>query len=78
MKFPGDAPKRKVIKTFKALGFKILREGNHISMIRENPDGTKTLLTMLNHNRVKGFTLRIICRQSGISREEFLKIYKKV
>ena len=78
MKFPRDAPKRKVIKTFEKLDFKIVRVGNHISMVRENPDGSKTPLTMPNHKRVKGSTLRTICRQSGISREEFLKIYEKV
>jgi hypothetical protein len=52
--------------------------GNHISMIRENPDGSKTPLTMPNHKRIKGSTLRTICRQAGIPREEFLKVYKKV
>lgn len=77
MKFPKDAPKRKVIKTFEILGFKAIREGNHISMVRENPDGTKTPLTMPGHKRIKGSTLRTICRQAGIQREEFLKAYKK-
>ena len=78
MKFPRDAPKDKVIKTFETLGFNIIRVGNHISMIRENPGRSKTPLTMPNHNRIKGSTLRIICRQSRISREEFLKIYEIV
>ena len=78
MKFPRDTPKRKVVKTFEKLGFKIVRVGNHISMIRENPDGSKTPLTMPSHKRIKGSTLRTICRQSGISREEFLEIYKRV
>jgi predicted RNA binding protein YcfA (HicA-like mRNA interferase family) len=78
MKFPKDAPKRKVVKTFEILGFKVVRVGNHISMIRENPDGSKTPLTMPNHKRIKGSTLRTICRQAGIPREEFLKVYKKV
>jgi len=30
-KFPVDAPKAKVVKAFEALGFCIVREGNHIS-----------------------------------------------
>ncbi|MDD2666494.1 MAG: hypothetical protein PHD13_05660 [Methanocellales archaeon] len=35
MKFPRDAPKRKVIKTFENLGFRIFRMGEHILMVRE-------------------------------------------
>jgi len=77
MKFPRDLPKRKVIKTFETLGFKIVRVGNHISMVRENPDGSKTPLTMPNHERIKGSTLRTICREAKIPREEFLKGYER-
>jgi predicted RNA binding protein YcfA (HicA-like mRNA interferase family) len=77
-KFPVDAPIAKVIKTFAKLGFRLIREGNHISMLRENPDGTRTPLTMPNHRRIKGSTLRTILSQSGISRDEFLDIYGKL
>lgn len=60
MKFPKDIPKSKVISILKRLGFEIVREGNHIAMIRDNPDGSKTPLTMPNHKRIKGSTLRTI------------------
>jgi hypothetical protein len=43
----------------------------------KQPDGIKTPLTMPNHERIKGSTLRVICRQSGIKREEFLKVYEE-
>ena len=78
MKFPRDAPKRKVIKALESLGFRVMRVGKHISMVRENPDQTKTPLTMPNHEKIKGSTLRVICRQAGTKREEFLKAYEKV
>ena len=53
MKFPTDAPKQKVIKTLEILGFRVVRIGNHISMLREILDGSKTPLTMPNHVRIK-------------------------
>ncbi len=48
-KFPVDAPKAKVVRTLGLLGFKIVREREHIAMLRENADGTQTPLTMPNH-----------------------------
>ncbi len=75
-KFPVDAPIREVVKALERLGFELVREGNHIAMTRENPDGTRTPLTMPNHRTIKRSTLRTILTQSGISREEFLQAYK--
>jgi predicted RNA binding protein YcfA (HicA-like mRNA interferase family) len=76
-KFPVDAPQAKVVKALQKLGFRLVREGNHISMSRENADGTRTPLTMPNHRTLKSSTLRTILSQSGISREEFLKAYEE-
>ncbi len=68
MKFPKDVPISTVLKTFESLGFETIRTGNHISMQRINPDGTKTPLTLPNHSKIKGSTLRTICSQAGIFR----------
>jgi len=77
MKFPVDTPKKRVIKTLESLGFQIVREREHIAMMRENADGTKTPLTMPNHSQIKGSTLRTICTQAGISREDFLRAFEQ-
>jgi predicted RNA binding protein YcfA (HicA-like mRNA interferase family) len=77
IKFPVDVLKDKVIKTLTALGFRIVREGNHLALERENSDGTRTPLTMPNHPRIKASTLRTICSQAGISREEFIRAYER-
>ena len=74
-KFPVDAPLRRVIKALEQLGFRLVREGNHIAMERENEDGTKTPLTIPNHSTLKSSTLRTILTQVGVSRDEFLAAY---
>jgi predicted RNA binding protein YcfA (HicA-like mRNA interferase family) len=76
-RFPTDAPKRKVVKALKILGFQTVREKEHISMVRENSDGSQIPLTMPNHPKIKASTLRTICTQSGITRDEFLEAYRK-
>ncbi len=74
-KFPKDASRSRVVAALEALGFQIVREREHIAMVRENADGTKTPLTLPNHKTIKSSTLRTICRQSSITRDDFLKAY---
>lgn len=77
-RLPVDAPRDRVIKAFERLGFQAVREGNHIAMVQDKPDGTQTPLTMPNHRRIKGSTLRTILTQAGISREAFANAYAQV
>jgi len=76
-KFPIDAPKSKIVKALEVLGFRVVREREHIAMARDNPDGTQTPLTLPNHPHIKSSTLRTICTQAGIPRDEFLKAYEQ-
>ncbi|MBI2847508.1 MAG: type II toxin-antitoxin system HicA family toxin [Chloroflexi bacterium] len=76
-KFPVDAPRSQVIKALEILGFRLVRKREHVAMIRENPDGSKTPLTMPGHPKIKSSTLRTICTKAGISREDFLRAYNQ-
>jgi len=76
-RFPVDAPIARVKRALGLLGFSVLREGNHISMMRSNPDGTRTPLTIPNHPTLKASTLRTILTQAQVSREEFLRAFER-
>ena len=52
-RFPTDAPKNRVIRALERLGYRIIRERNHICMARENPDGSRSVLVLPNHRRIK-------------------------
>lgn len=62
---------------FHVESFELVREREHMSLQRRNADGSVTPLTMPNHSHLKGSTLRAICRQSDINRDDFLKAFEE-
>jgi predicted RNA binding protein YcfA (HicA-like mRNA interferase family) len=70
-KFPTDAPINRVIRSLELLGFRLVREGNHIAMKRENQDGTKIPLTIPNHRRIKDRLYELYLHKLGYLEKTF-------
>jgi hypothetical protein len=66
-----------VIAAFRALGFEVVREAEHIAMRRLNRMGGSDFLTMPNHSTINASTLRTILTQAGIGRADFLRAYEQ-
>jgi len=72
-----DSAGYRSIDTRTSVGFEVVREAEHIALRRENPDGSFTPMTVPNHPTLKASTLRAICTQAGIGRDEFLHAYER-
>lgn len=67
----------RVIRAFERLGFTVVRKGNHVSMSRDASAGAKNHLTIPGHRNIKKATLRSICTQAEIARDDFLAAYNE-
>ena len=75
--FPRDASRGRVLSALRKLGFEVVRQGGHTALSRRNQDGTSTPMTIPRHEKLKGSTLRRICTEAGIRREDFLDAYER-
>ena len=67
-KLPG-VPHRRVVKAFKKAGFRVVREGKHISMT----DGERIII-IPRANPINAFTMGGIIKDAGMTVEEFKKL----
>jgi len=74
-KFPVDAPRRKVLRALERLGFEIVRDREHTALIRRNPDGTVTTLTLPGDEVLNSGTLHRALTGCGISSATFIAAY---
>ena len=72
-KFPADAPNRRVVKTLEKLGFRIVRKREHISMVRQNPDGTSTPPHHAESSKNQDLDLEDHLHPGGNSERRFFK-----
>jgi len=67
----------KIIKALERAGFKVVRKkGSHVIMI--NDKGTRIVVPVHPRKDVKPGLVRAIIKETGLSREDFLKLLKKV
>jgi predicted RNA binding protein YcfA (HicA-like mRNA interferase family) len=59
----------RAVKAFKKAGFRIAREGRHITLT----DGER-IITIPRENPINSFTMAGIIRDAGLSIEEFKKL----
>lgn len=61
-----DINHRRAIRAFEKVGFRVIREGKHVSM----SDGQR-YLTIPRNDPLNPYTLRILIRAAGLSEEAF-------
>jgi predicted RNA binding protein YcfA (HicA-like mRNA interferase family) len=69
-RFPG-VNHEQAVKAFKKAGFRVLRQGRHVSMAKDD-----RIIVIPRHNPVHAFTMAGIVRDAGLSQEEFKELLK--
>ena len=67
---------RKVIKALKSVGFEVTRQsGSHIILVKFEYN-KKLTVVVPNHEEIAKGTLLSIIQQSGLTKEEFIKLLR--
>ena len=60
---------QRAVKAFEKVGFRVIREGKHISMAKDN-----RIIIIPRNNPVNAFTMGGIIKDAGLTIEEFKKL----
>lgn len=70
-------PAKKIIKALSKLGFKIVRKrGSHVVM--KHPDGRLTVVPVHAREELGAGLLNKIIEDTGLTKEEFIKLLEKL
>jgi len=69
---------RKIVKALKKAGFEVVgRKGSHIRLKKKTEKGVY-IVVVPDHVEIAKDTLRSIIRQSGLDRDEFIELLRRV
>ena len=60
---------QRAVKVFEKAGFRVIREGKHISMVKDD-----RIIIIPRNNPVNAFTMGGIIKDAGLTIEEFKKL----
>jgi predicted RNA binding protein YcfA (HicA-like mRNA interferase family) len=60
---------QRAIKAFEKAGFRVIREGKHISMVKDD-----RIIIIPRNNPINAFTMAGIIKDAGLTIEEFKKL----
>ncbi len=62
-------PHARAVRAFEKAGFRVIRQGKHISMTKDN-----RIIIIPRANPINGFTMAGIIRDAGLTIEEFKRL----
>jgi predicted RNA binding protein YcfA (HicA-like mRNA interferase family) len=61
--------RQRAVKAFEKAGFRVIREGKHISMVKDD-----RIIIIPRNNPINAFTMAGIIKDAGLTIEEFKKL----